>query len=486
MLSELPRPASRLRPSGKVMRFKRVALVNPYPYYAEGINEATIYPPLGIAYIAAVLRKHGIECKIIDANVLRLSTEEILDQIVRFNPDLVGISLSLFVVKAGKELCAAIKESRDISVCFGGVYASSHYQALLQDTRADYVIIGEGEYSLLELCDGKVISGIDGLAYLSNGQIVTNAPRALIDDLDILPHPAYDLLPPFSAYKSRIRKSPMAAIITSRGCPFNCGFCNSNIFGKKFRARSPENVISEIDFLVRKFKIKQIDILDDNFTLNIPRAEKILDLVIDNKYDLVVNLQNGVRADRVTLPLIKKMKKAGVFKVGIGVESGNAEVLKKIAKGLDLEKVKTANAWFKSERISTSAFFMLGLPYDTEETIEQTIQFAVDLDPDIANFSVYVPIPETRMFDELSEAGLIDHDRYKDGLTNGFLGNEVYYRNLNLSNEKIIELHSRAYRRFNLRPRKFAQTIAGIRSFHELKWFAAAALPVLRSIIGIP
>lgn len=466
------------------MRFNRVVLVNPYPYYAAGINEATIYPPLGLAYIAAVLRDHTIECKIIDANVLQLSTAAVLEQIAGFKPDLVGISLSLFVVKAGKELCAAIKSSCDSKVCFGGVYASSHGKSLLQTTRADYVISGEGEFSVLELCDGKEISGIDGLTWVSNDKIVTNAPRALIDDLDILPHPAYDLLPPFSAYKSRIRRKPMAAIITSRGCPFNCSYCNSNVFGKRFRARSPENVIGEIELLVRKFKIKQIDILDDNFTLNVPRAEKILDLIIDKKFDIVINLQNGVRADRVTLPLVKKMKKAGVFKVGIGVESGNRGVLKKIVKGLDLEKVTIANAWFKNEHISTSAFFMVGLPYDTEETVDETIQFAIDLDPDIANFSIFVPLPETKLFNELSAAGLIDHDLYEEGLTSGFTGKAVYYRNMNLGNDKILELHAKAYRLFNLRPRKIFKTITGIRSLAELKWFAAAAVPVLMEIIG--
>lgn len=466
------------------MRFSRVVLVNPYPYYAAGINEATVYPPLGLAYLAAVLRNHSIECKIIDANVLQQSTAEVLDQIAGFEPDLVGISLSLFVVKAGKELCAELKRSTGIKVCFGGVYASSHCQSLLQTTQADYVISGEGEFSLLELCGGKELGAIAGLAYASNGGIVTNAPRALIDNLDLLPHPAYDLLPSFSEYKSRIRKAPMAAIITSRGCPFNCSYCNSNVFGKKFRARSPENVISEIELLVRDFKIKQIDILDDNFTLNIPRAEKILDLIIEKKFNIVINLQNGVRADRVTLPLVKKMRKAGVFKVGIGVESGNREVLKKIVKGLDLEKVKIANAWFKNEHISTSAFFMVGLPYDTEATIDETIQFAIDLDPDIANFSIFVPLPETRIFDELSAAGLIDHELYREGLTSGFLGKEVYYRNVNLGKDKILELHAKAYRMFNLRPGKVIKTIMDIRSFAELKWFAAASLPVLMEIIG--
>lgn len=467
------------------MRFKRVVLVNPYPSDAEGINEATIYPPLGLAYIAAVLRDNGVACRIVDANALRLKTEAVLEEIAAFKPDLVGISLSLFVVKAGKEICAAVKRLPGFEVCFGGVYASSHHAQLLRETSAGYVVVGEGELTLLELCSGKEIGAIEGLAHRAEGRAVANAPRPLIGDLDTLPHPAYDLLPPFAVYKSRIRRKPMAAIITSRGCPFSCGFCNSNIFGKKFRARSPESVVEEIELLVDTFHVRQIDVLDDNFTLNLARAERILDLIIERKLDIAINLQNGVRADRLTRPIVGKMKQAGVFKVGIGVESGNPEVLRKIVKGLDLEKVKTANAWFKSEGISTSAFFMIGLPYDTEETIRETIRFAVDLDPDIANFAIFAPFPETRMYDELDAAGLVIHEKYREGLTNGFFGKEVYYRHGSLSAERILELHALAYKTFNLRPKKVLKTVAGIRSLAELQWFAAAAWPILMEIIGI-
>ena len=158
-------------------------------------------------------------------------------------------------------------------------------------------------------------------------------------------------------YRTRSRKKPFAPIFTSRGCPFRCTFCNANIFGKTFRARSPENVIGEIDLLVKKYGVKQIDIIDDNFSENISRAEEIIDLIISRDYNLAINFQNGLRADKLTRGLIHKMKQAGVYKVGIGIESANAKIRIKIKKGLDLRHVENAIKWFREEGIITVGFF---------------------------------------------------------------------------------------------------------------------------------
>jgi radical SAM superfamily enzyme YgiQ (UPF0313 family) len=174
-----------------------------------------------------------------------------------------------------------------------------------------------------------------------------------------------------------------------------------------------------------------------------------------------------------------------VFKVGMGVESGNAGVLARIGKNIDLKKVETANNWFKKEGILTSCFFMIGLPYDTEETVNETIRFAIDLDPDAAVFSVFIPLPDTRAFEELDKAGLICHAMYKEGLTQGFFGKGTYYKNMNMGAETILELHDKAYRAFNLRPRKLLGTICSIRSFSELKWFIEVSLPILKNLVHI-
>ncbi len=161
-------------------------------------------------------------------------------------------------------------------------------------------------------------------------------------------------MPPFSLYRGRARKKPVGVILTSRGCPYQCTYCNSSVFGKKFRARSPENVLQELDLLVNDFGIRQLDVLDDNFSLDIPRAEAILDGIIARGYKLLINLQNGVRADGINERIVHKMKLAGVFKVGVGVESGDVRILAGIKKNLSLDKAKEAFRMFRKEGILTS------------------------------------------------------------------------------------------------------------------------------------
>ena len=191
------------------------------------------------------------------------------------------------------------------------------------------------------------------MAFFKHQSFCITPPRPLIENINSIPFPAYDLLPPFKIYKSRARKKPVGVLITSRGCPYQCTFCNASVFGKSFRARSPENVMAEIDMLVAEFHIKQIDVLDDNFINDMGRAESIFDAVISRKYGVLINLQNGVRVDRLTFATVKKMKKAGVFKIGVGIESGDPAILKGVKKGLDLKQVEQALAWFRKAGIIT-------------------------------------------------------------------------------------------------------------------------------------
>jgi radical SAM superfamily enzyme YgiQ (UPF0313 family) len=299
--------------------------------------------------------------------------------------------------------------------------------------------------------------------------------------MDDLPFPAYDLLPPFSLYKGRARKKPVGVILTSRGCPYQCTYCNSSVFGKKFRARSPENVLRELDMLVKDFGIRQLDVLDDNFTLDIPRAEAILDGIIARKYKLLINLQNGVRADRVNAQIIHKMKLAGVFKVGVGVESGDERILTSIKKRLSLDKVTEAIRLFRKEGILTSGFFIIGFPEDTRESIEKTIDFAIEANPTVCNFSLLLPFPGTEMYRELKAAGnLKDPDRlFYD---TGFLSGKIHHTSPNLTEQELLQYESLAYRRFNFRPGKILEVLFSIRSASELKWTFEAAFPLIKQI----
>lgn len=462
-------------------------LINPYPEAAAGINEATIYPPLGLAYIASMLRNNNIKVRIIDANILKLSNNRVLKIVSLEKPSLVGISLNLITAKSGIELSRSIKKTTDIDICLGGPFASCNIEYVLKRSQADFIIFGEGEKPLLEICKGESLSKVKGIAWKSlDNNCVINEPAEMIQNLDEIPIPSYDLLPPFRLYRSRIRKSPMACIFTSRGCPYQCTFCNRNIFGKKFRAFSAKRVIEEMGFLISKYGVKQIDILDDNFTQDLNRAEEILDLVIKKKFKILINLQNGIRVDNITYPFIKKMKKAGVFKVGIGCESANIKTLKEIKKTLDLDKVEQALKWFRKEGIITFCFFIFGFPNDTQKTIEETINFALEADPSNANFMVLIPFPGTEIYSALKNDDLIDNNLI-DGVSEGFFGGRLYHRCKYISQEEILNLQAIAYRRFYLRWQKLKEILFQIRSLNELNWYLnviKGSFPIIKRSIS--
>lgn len=362
---------------------KPIILVTPFPKNASGINEATVSQPLGIAYIAALLEKEGFECHIIDANILRLENDKVVKKIIDINPGIVGISINVVTGLDGLDLTRRIKEkAKDILVILGGPQANICVEENLKSSGADAVVFGEGEITMLEIAkrykenSQDVFKGLKGVIYRRNNEIIDNGPRERILDLDSLPHPAYHLLPKIQLYLTRARKKPAASIITSRGCPFECIYCNKNIFGNRLTFLSADKVIDLIDMLVNRYSVRQIDIYDDNFTADKKRVNQIFDEIIKRKYDLAINLQTGIRADSMDRDMVFKMKKAGVFKIGFGVESGSPAMLKIAKKELDLNKVLEARRLSKEAGIMTYAFFILGLPGEDAKTLQETIDFA--------------------------------------------------------------------------------------------------------------
>ena len=452
------------------MKYKKVILVNPYPgKNIGGLNESTIYPPLGLVYIASVLRMHNVQVKILEANILKLDNAQVVNFLCKENPDLAGISLNIFTANAGINLSQRIKEVTNFDVCLGGPFPSAIPEDILKKSKADILVIGEGERSIVDICNGELLSEIQGIAWKRDGVVIVNESAELIGDLDTLPMPAYDLLPPFGLYRARIRKSPMAPIFTSRGCPSHCTFCNHNVFGKRFRAFSPGRVISEIELLISKYGIKQLDILDDNFTFDMRRAEEILDLILERKFNIRINLQNGMRVDNLNPSIVKKMKKAGVFKVGIGCESADIPTLKEIKKGVDLAKIRQAVQWFSHNKIISYLFFIFGFPNDTRETIMRTIDFAIEVNPTTAVFSLLIPFPGTEIHSLLKKQSMLK-DGITDGVMTGFFGRRLYHSCRYLTEDDVVALQSLAYRKFYFRPNKIIEQIRQIRSFAELRW----------------
>lgn len=465
------------------MKIGKVVLIRPFPSFAKEINEATNYPPVGLAYLASFLESKGITCKIIDASLSRLKKEKILEQVKKFNPCIIGITSNIAYAKDSNLLSKFLKKNLDKFIVIGGPFASLMAKETLKESKADCVVRGEGELVLWNIIKNELkIEDIKGVSFLRNGKLVNNEREQLIDDLDKIPFPAYHLLPHLSNYKSRSRGSPVAPILTSRGCPYQCIYCSKDIFGSKFRKRSPENIIKEIESLIKKYNIKQIDILDDNFTLDIEWANKVLDMLIKRNIKLHITLPNGVRADKLTRKIIHKMKQVGVYKVGIGIETGDERIMKIIKKNLDLNKVIQGIKWFRAENIIVFGFFMLGLPGETPKTMQKTIDFAIKANPHIANFAITIPMPGTELFDIIKNKGKFVKDA---SITSGYYTiNHGYYELDNLKSKDVLKYQRKAYIEFYFRPSKIIEFILLIRSMKELKWTVKTAMPLLKSIFN--
>jgi radical SAM superfamily enzyme YgiQ (UPF0313 family) len=460
----------------------KTLFINPNPYYASGINKGTIYPPIGMIYISTILNQNNFESRVIDANMLDMSNKKILNLISSENPETIGISANVVTGIAALELSKLIKEEfKDKTLIAGGPQPTTLPETFLSDF--DIVVRGEGEKTFLEIVKNKKLASINGITFKIGKKIVHNKPVELIKNLDEIPFPDYHLLEPsLKKYKCRARKLPVAPIVTSRGCPYQCIYCNKSIFGYTYRYRSPKNIIEEIDYLINQFDIKQIDILDDNFTLVPKNTEEVLGMIIKRKYNITINCQNGIRADTLTREIIHKMKLAGIFKVGIGIESGNKEILQKIKKQLDLFKVKQVIKWFREEGIITHGFFMIGLPWDTKETMQETIDFAIESNPDIANFMITIPFPGTSLYSYIQNNGKFLQST-KQGISSGFYDGCIFYETETTHKEDVFKYYKKAYKNFYFRYTKILKLLLTPTSLSEFKWMFTTGSDIFKSVI---
>lgn len=427
-----------------------------------------VHPPLGLGYLAACLEKKNHEVAVFDATLKNASLKQVISAIGNFSPDLIGITVLSRGHNRGKEIIAEIKKLfPELPVVIGGTQVTAFPAEVMADLRADFAVIGEGEYTLLELVSAlkekSRFSNINGLAYWEKGQVKINHPRKLIENLDEIPFPAWHLMPPkqyrIAPILEPIRAFPVAPILTSRGCPYNCSFCASNVtWQRRLRFRSPENVISEIKLLKESYGVKEIHFSDDNFTMDIKRAEEICNLLIKEKINLPWQCPNGVRIDRLPLPLLQKMREAGCYAVGLGIESGNQEILKKNQKNLNLKIVPEVLKNLKKVGIESYGFFILGLPGDTKQTISETIDFALKNPFDRVWFNLFTPYPGSPAFNNWlgsRRVGDIDWDKHDCSTAVVSLKG--------ISGKELEKLQKVALRKFYLRPRSLFKLLVRLR-----------------------
>jgi len=463
------------------MTLKKILFIAPYPKNAKVIMEASHYPPMGLAYTASYLEQYGYECRIIDANLFKYENDKVFSLIQEYNPDVVGISFNVVTVHEVIELSNMIKEKLNKHVVLGGPSSAGNPKYILENSKADCVVRKEGELTFLNLIKTNFdLANILGISYLKNAKLIANPDQPVIQDVNTIPFPAWHLLPNLKLYKNRSRRYPIAPMVTSRGCPYACTFCGSAESG--WRPRSAENVVSEIELLANKYGVKQIDILDDNFTLIFKRAHEILDLIIEKKLNILITFPNGVRADRLDEELIKKMKEAGVYRTGIGIETGDEEVMKRIKKKLDLEKVRTSIKLLRKYGITVFGYFQFGLPGDTKESMQKTLDFAKEINPHWANFGITTPLPGTELYKDLVAEGKISEDS-DDSISAGYYAiKEAHFAGNGVAKEDIMYYQQKAWKEFYFRPSKVIDVFSTIRSWREFEWTVGLAWPIFKGL----
>ncbi len=433
-----------------------VLLINPYDENAVKNSLGFVTPPLNLMYLGGALENSSLSVKIIDDDLEKLGYDQVAKIASKLDPKLVGITATTSTIKNALEYSDILKKVLpDSGIVIGGPHSTfMPIETLKCSESLDAVVIGEGEATMVELAEKynnsntEKLENIKGIAFqdLNNGNIKLNPPRPLIKDLDSIPFPARHLVP-FESYGTTKNKS--SDMITSRGCVFSCGYCSSSlIMGKKFRSRSAENVVNEIEQLIENYKIKDIAFMDDTFMLNKPRANSIADEIKNRGLD--IGFVASSRVDMVDKNLIEKLKSAGLSTLYYGVESGSQRVLDLMKKGITLKQAEDAVKAAKEVGVEILTSFILGFPGETSKEIDKTIDFSIKLNADYSQFSILTPFPGTPIYHELKEKDLIDTEKW-DQYT--VLKSVIKYEKLGLSKKMVERKLAKAYFKFYTRPK---------------------------------
>ena len=443
--------------------------------YGDLADAGAYWPPLGICYIAAVLEKAGHEVKIIDGLNLNITSEEIVKKVEDYNPDLVGLTSVTVAHHRTIELAELIKDKfSELMIVVGGPHVTFSPEKTMEKKCFDVGVFGEGEYTILDIIDcikgEKSLAEVKGIIYRDGEDVKKNVARPFIVNLDELPLPARHLLD-MEIYHTHIlahKRERAASIITSRGCPFSCVFCN-RMFGKKYRGHSAEYVVKEIDELVKRYGIQELEIKDDNFTANPARVKKICKMLIERKYDLIWSCE--ARADVASEELFRMMKKAGCWLIQLGIETGDDRVMKAIKKGITVDQVEKAVKMANKAGIKVKGFFMLGHHVDTKESIEKTINFANSLGLQAANFTITVPMEGSELYTIMKDYGTWDGNMKELSVHT----ENPPFVPFGLTKEYLVDARRRAYLKFYTNPKTIFNLIKDVNSIYDFKRYYIGA-----------
>ncbi|MBW2989712.1 B12-binding domain-containing radical SAM protein [Candidatus Woesearchaeota archaeon] len=429
-----------------------------YPPMVFGKKRGFGFPPLGSLYLASFLKEKGIDVKVIDAFIEGYTLEELKNEILKENPDIVGFSSMSCQVNQVLDIAKELKKTNpSIKIVVGGPHISSTKDELFNFTRdVDFLIYGEGEkamHGFIEALEkGLPFEDVSGLIYRKEGKIMVNNPPQPIGDLDNLPFPDLSLvnLKKYDSYYAR--SLPLTSIMASRGCPFNCTFCDAYAtHGKRLRLRSPGNIVEELERNYKEYDIKQVMIKDSTFTVNKRWVYEVCSEIKDR--NLKINWTCNTRVDMVNEDILRAMKDAGCYMVFFGIESGSQKVLDKLNKGITIEQIKRGVSLCKKAGLETVGYFMIGSPGETEEDAKKTLEMAKKLKLDLATFGVTVAYPGTGI--------------HKWAVENNALQNKAWYMNKDRKISKSIRESSGNLNLKDFPPEKQSELVKRInRSFY--------------------
>ncbi len=445
-------------------------------------EESGLYPPLGLLYVAAYLKKNtDHEVEVLDTHVDRLTYPQIEEEIRRRKPDLVGIQTMTFTLIDVVLTARAVKNvDPEIPVVLGGPHVYIYPEETIGLPEIDYLVIGEGEETFTHLinalANGKDLALVPSIAYKRNGRVFKNALVPLHDDLNKLPFPARELIPQ-SRYTSVLaQRSPITTMMTSRGCPMQCIFCDRPHLGKQFRYRTAESVVDEMA-VCEEMGIKEIFFYDDTFSIRKDRVLQVCDEIVNRG----IKLHWDVRAHVNTIDeqVLDAMQRAGCTRIHFGVESGNQEIIKVLKKGLNLEKVKRVFKMTRDRGIATLGYFMLGNPTETREQMEETLDFARNLAADFVHISITTPFPATELYARALREGLYERDFWKEFAAEMDENFVPRVWDEKLSRDELIELLQAGYKSFYMRPGYIVRRLLSVNSWDQFKRQARAGMRLL-------
>ena len=433
--------------------------------------------PLSLAYVAAVAEKAGHQVIIIDAVADRLSIDGVMERLEEFSPDILGFTMTTYMFHQALSWIKELKERTGLPVLIGGQHLGTYPLETMTHKEIDYAIVGEAEITLPNFLEtwgnGRSLRKVNGLIFREKGKVIFNPPQDKFMAIDEIPFPSRHLLDNSKYYNVVSRRKNFTPMITTRGCPFRCIFCD--LKKTQWRMRTPKNVVDEMEECCRNFDIKEIDFYDSSFTFDKQRVLAICEEIRRRKLDVAWSVRT--RVDCIDKEILRALSKSGCVRLMYGIESADEGILKILRKGIKIERIRKVIKWTKEYRLEALGFFIIGSPGETKETAMATIRLAQELPLDWVQFAKMTPFPSTELYQMLMED--TGEDYWRKFVLNPANEKPLPLVRTQMTPQEAQKLIRQAYLGFFLKPQKVISSLGRMRSLADFRKSFEAFLDML-------